>query len=118
MSTQNHEGALHFTLKGYVIGFILAVILTIIPFYLVLNGSFESRTTGALVILTFAIVQIVVHMVYFLHLNRKSDQGWTFMAFIFTVILVLITLVGTLWVMNSANELMMPHMMEHSSHQQ
>lgn len=109
MSANNHEGSFHFTLKGYVIGFILAVILTAIPFYLVMNGAFASRATGIWVILALAIVQIVVHMIYFLHMNTKSDGGWTFMAFIFTVLLVIIVLVGSLWVMNSANELMMPH---------
>lgn len=114
MSAHNHEGGFHFTLKGYIVGFILAVILTVIPFYLVMSGSFDSKVTGIAVILGLAVVQIIVHMVYFLHMNTKSDGGWTFMAFIFTVILVVIVLVGSIWVMNSANELMMPHMTDHS----
>lgn len=114
MSAQNHEGGLHFTLKGYVVGFILAVILTVIPFYLVMSGSIENKVTGSVIILALAIVQIVVHMIYFLHMDRKSEGGWNFMAFVFTVLLVVITLVGSIWVMNSANELMMPHMTDHS----
>lgn len=109
MSEHNHEGGFHFSMKGYITGFILAVILTVIPFYLVMNGSFSSRETGIWVILALAVIQIVVHMIYFLHMNTKSDGGWTFMAFVFTVILVVIVLAGSLWVMNSANHLMMPH---------
>lgn len=54
----------HVSLKEYVIGFVLAVILTVIPFWLVMGNVFESSTTTALLILSFMVVQIVVHMVF------------------------------------------------------
>jgi cytochrome o ubiquinol oxidase operon protein cyoD len=53
-------------------------------------------------------VQIVVHMVYFLHMNAQSEGGWTMLALIFTLVLVVITLSGSLWVMYHLNENMMP----------
>ena len=53
-------------------------------------------------------MQIVVHMIYFLHMNTKSEGGWTMMALIFTIVLVVITLSGSLWVMNHLNSNMMP----------
>ena len=56
----------------------------------------------------FAAVQIVVHMVYFLHMNAKSEGGWTMLALIFTLVLVVITLSGSLWVMYHLNSNMMP----------
>ena len=55
-----------------------------------------------------AMVQIVVHMIYFLHMNSTSDGGWTMMALIFTVIVVVIALSGSLWVMYHLNVNMMP----------
>jgi cytochrome o ubiquinol oxidase operon protein cyoD len=61
-----------------------------------------------MVILGFAAVQIVVHMVYFLHMNAKSEGGWTMLALIFTLVLVVITLSGSLWVMYHLNHNMMP----------
>ncbi len=96
------------TLKGYATGFILAVILTAIPFWLVMGKVFDKPTTTALVILGFAVVQIVVHMIYFLHMNAKSEGGWTMLALIFTLVLVVITLSGSLWVMYHLNHNMMP----------
>ena len=51
----------------------------------------------------FAIVQIVVHMIYFLHMNTRSEGGWTMLALIFTIVLVVITLSGSIWVMNHLN---------------
>ena len=101
----------HVSLKEYVIGFVLAVVLTGIPFWLVMGNVFESSTTTALLILSFMVVQIVVHMVFFLHMNFHSEGGWNMLALIFTLVLVFITLAGSLWVMISLNNNMMPGMM-------
>ena len=84
----------HSTFKGYMTGFVLAVILTAIPFWLVMGKVFDKPGTTALVILAFAVVQIVVHMVYFLHMDAKSEGGWNMLALIFTLVLVVITLAG------------------------
>ena len=99
----------HSTFKGYMTGFVLAVILTAIPFWLVMGKVFDKPGTTALVILAFAVVQIVVHMVYFLHMDAKSEGGWNMLAPIFTLVLVVITLAGSLWVMYHMNTNMMPH---------
>jgi cytochrome o ubiquinol oxidase subunit IV len=107
----NHDVAPgHGTLKGYLTGFVLAVILTVIPFWLVMARPIADPTVTALLLMALAVVQIVVHMVYFLHMNSKSEGGWTMLALIFTLVLVAIALTGTLWVMFNLNTNMMPHM--------
>ncbi len=93
----------HATVQGYVRGFVLSLILTAIPFWLVMGKVIESSTATSLVILAFAAVQIVVHMVYFLHLNSKAEGGWTMLSLIFTVVLLVIMLVGSIWVMFHLN---------------
>jgi cytochrome o ubiquinol oxidase operon protein cyoD len=103
-----HAEASHSTFKGYMTGFVLAVILTAIPFWLVMGKVFDKSSTTAIVILAFAAVQIVVHMIYFLHMNTKSEGGWTLLALLFTLVLVVITLSGSLWVMYHLNTNMMP----------
>ena len=62
------------------------------------------------VIIGVGIVQIVVHLVYFLHMNTSSSQGWNNAAFIFTVIIVGILVAGSIWVMYHLNANMMPGM--------
>ena len=100
----------HATLGGYVKGFILSVILTAIPFALVmLKVPLAPRTLG-LIILAFGAVQMLVHMVYFLHLDTKIEGGWTALATIFTVCLVVIMLSGSGWVMYHMNANMMPRL--------
>lgn len=102
------HGAAHGSLRGYVTGFLLSVVLTAIPFWLVMNDVLSNSTLTAIVIMLFAAVQIVVHMVYFLHMNSRSEGGWTMLALIFTIIIVAIALAGSLWVMHHLNTNMMP----------
>lgn len=105
------DGGAHFTLRGYVTGFVLAVVLTAIPFWLVIGKKLDSSSITSIAILGVAVVQIVVHMVYFLHMDSKSEGGWNLLALLFTVMLVVIALSGSLWVMYHLNHnMMMPDM--------
>lgn len=101
-----HEGSL----RSYLTGFVLAAILTIIPFWLVMGNVFESRVTTIVVVLLLAVVQIFVHLVYFLHLDTRSEGGWNMLAFIFAAVLVAIVLGASIWVLYQENSLMMPGM--------
>jgi cytochrome o ubiquinol oxidase operon protein cyoD len=97
----------HATARDYAIGFVLSVILTAIPFWLVMAKVLPAEMTKV-VILAFAAVQVVVHMVYFLHLNSKAEGGWTMLATLFTIAVVVIMLAGSIWVMYHMNANMMP----------
>lgn len=119
MAAQHHDGHhdddhfdgeqdFHVSVKGYVTGFILSVILTAIPFWLVMAKVVPSAKVTGLVILGFAAVQMVVHMVYFLHMTPKVESGWSMLALLFTVALVVIMLAGSVWVMYHMNANMMP----------
>jgi cytochrome o ubiquinol oxidase subunit IV len=101
-------GIPHATLRGYLTGFVLSVILTAIPFWLVMDKVFSDNKTTLVIVLAFAAVQIVVHMIYFLHLNTSSEGGWNMLALIFTMVLVVIALSGSLWVMYHMGVNMMP----------
>ena len=102
------EEDFHVSYRGYATGFILSVILTAIPFWLVMGKVLPSPKVTGLVILAFAAVQMVVHMVYFLHMNAKVEGGWSLLALLFTVALVVIMLAGSVWVMYHMNANMMP----------
>ena len=105
---QADSGAPHATLRGYLTGFALAAILTAIPFWMVMDHPLSGIHATAFVILAFAAVQIVVHMVYFLHMSAESEGGWNLLALVFTITLVVIALSGSLWVMYHLNHNMMP----------
>ena len=103
-----HGAGAHGSFRSYMTGFVLSVILTAIPFWLVMGDVLGNAVHTSLIIMGFAVVQIVVHMIYFLHMNTKSEGGWTILALIFTLTLVVITLTGSIWVMYHLNNNMMP----------
>lgn len=110
-----HEHADHGSLKSYSKGFILSVILTAIPFWLVMGKVITKSSDTAIVLLALGAIQIVVHMIYFLHMNTKSERGWSVLSLIFTIMVVVIMLSGSLWVMYHLNHNMMPGMMTEPS---
>ncbi|MDQ2893635.1 MAG: cytochrome o ubiquinol oxidase subunit IV [Pseudomonadota bacterium] len=97
----------HGSRKGYWLGFALSAVLTAIPFWLVMTLTLGKQAT-ALLIMAFAAVQMVVHMIFFLHMNRRAEGGWSIMALLFTIVIVGIALSGSLWVMYHMNANMMP----------
>jgi cytochrome o ubiquinol oxidase operon protein cyoD len=86
------------TMKAYVTGFVLAVVLTVIPFGLVAM-KLLPRETMFLVIAALAIVQILVHLRYFLHMNFTSTPRENIVAMAFAAVLIFIMVGGTLWIM-------------------
>jgi cytochrome o ubiquinol oxidase operon protein cyoD len=98
----------HFALKGYLGGFAAAALLTAIPFWLVMTGAISNLAVAAAVIVGLAIAQILLHTFAFLHVNARAQGGWTLVAYVFTGVLVLITIGGSLWIMNHLNHNMMP----------
>jgi len=98
----------HGSFRDYMTGFVLAAILTIIPFFMVMARPIESPGYTAAVVLVCALAQILVHMVFFLHMTPKAEDGWLLISTIFTIVLVVITLAGSLWIVYHLNNNMMP----------
>ena len=98
----------HGSRRGYLIGFALSAVLTAIPFWLVMTGVLTNAQTTAAVIVALAFVQIIVHTLFFLHVNTRAEGGWTLMALIFTLVMVAIVISGSLWIMYHLNSNMMP----------
>ncbi|APH57085.1 Cytochrome O ubiquinol oxidase protein cyoD [Granulibacter bethesdensis] len=92
------HGSSHGSVGSYITGFILSVILTaaaflivaykLIPEHLILPG-----------VAALAVIQILVHLVFFLHMNASSEQRWNVTAFVFSVVVLLILVSGSIWIM-------------------
>ncbi|MEY1535020.1 cytochrome o ubiquinol oxidase subunit IV [Proteus mirabilis] len=100
------SGASHGSMKSYLIGFILSVILTVIPFWMVMEGT-ATTSTILWAVVGMAVVQIVVHLVCFLHMNTSSEERWNVIAFLFTLLIIGIVVIGSLWIMYNLNINMM-----------
>ena len=93
----HHEGS-HGSVKSYMIGFVLSIILTAIPFGLVMYPSLPKNLT-VLIVVAMAVIQVVVHLVYFLHMDRSKEQRNNVSTFLFTAMVIALLVGLSLWIM-------------------
>ncbi|HKT18024.1 MAG TPA: cytochrome o ubiquinol oxidase subunit IV [Stellaceae bacterium] len=84
--------------RAYLTGFALAVVLTALPFALVIERPVSSAATLA-GIFAAAILQILVHLRCFLHLEWTVEGRWNVLAFVFTILIIGIVVGGSIWIM-------------------
>ena len=92
-------GASGGSIGAYATGFVLAIVLTAIPFGLVIYGAL-SRTAVIAVIISAAVVQVMVHLHYFLHVNASSKARWNVLALLFTTLIMTLIVGGSIWIMS------------------
>ncbi|UKS29105.1 cytochrome o ubiquinol oxidase subunit IV [Paenibacillus sp. HWE-109] len=95
-SHQNHDA--HGSLKSYIIGFALSIILTIIPLVVVMNHML-NKTGTLLVILVMAVLQFGVQLLFFMHVREGENARWNIMALIFGLIILVTIVGGSIWIM-------------------
>lgn len=101
-----HAGAGTGSLQSYLTGFVLSLILTAVPFALVMRDVLSSPVT-VVCILSAGVVQILVHLHYFLHLERSSTVRWNVLALMFTLVIMVLFVGGTIWIMFNLYDRMM-----------
>ncbi|QCI26088.1 cytochrome o ubiquinol oxidase subunit IV [Buchnera aphidicola] len=98
-------------IKLYFFGFLFSIFLTTIPFFIVFSHIFKVYV--ALMIIIFcAVIQCVVHLKIFLHLSYSSKNYWNFIFLLFTFLIILIIISGSIWIMCNLNH----HFYYHSHH--
>ncbi len=103
--------ASHGSLATYATGFVLSLALTLLAYMAVRHGSL-SKYSLLVLILTLAVTQFAVQMVFFLHLGKKSRPRWNLTVFSFMMIVLGILVFGSLWIMHNLNY----HMHDPASH--
>ena len=101
----SHDAS-HGSVKSYAIGFILSVILTLIPFGLVMYPPLPKDMT-VLIVVAFAVIQLVVHLYYFLHLDSSKAARSSVTSFLFTALVIALLVGLSLWIMFSIHTFMM-----------
>ncbi|URJ23564.1 cytochrome o ubiquinol oxidase subunit IV [Blochmannia endosymbiont of Camponotus sp. C-003] len=87
------------TQQSYLIGFVLSVVLTIIPFFVVASYDTMNKEILINIIVSCSVIQIFVHLIFFLHVGNMSNQAWSLISLIFTVFIVFILVLGSVWIM-------------------
>lgn len=97
----------HGTIKAYVIGFILSLIFTAIPYYLVVNKVTSGNILLA-IILGFAVLQMLVQMLFFVHLGRGPKPLYNVVFLGLTVVTIMVVVGGSIFIMNNLHYNMPP----------
>ncbi len=103
------EGAGRGSLVSYVVGFVSSLVLTLAAYLLVLRHVHSGHLWPsrhwllAAGVVVLAIVQLVVQLVFFLHLSRESKPRWNLTVLLFAALVLLIVVFGSLWIMNNLN---------------
>ena len=89
-------------IQTYLIGFGLAVLLTVASF-LVARTSLVWQPSIPIALFVLAIAQMGVHLVFFLHITSGPDSANNVMALAFGVLIVFLVIGGSLWIMGHLN---------------
>jgi cytochrome o ubiquinol oxidase operon protein cyoD len=94
--------------RSYVTGFVLSLLLTLTAFLLVwrqvesnnmlFEGTFLLYAIGVL-----ALTQLIVQLIFFLHITSRSEARWNLAVLMFAAVIVLILVFGSLWIMINLN---------------
>jgi len=101
------SSTVHGSYRSNTTGFILSLLLTLASFGMVMSGKFPASVTLAIIV-TLAVLQIIAQMHYFLHLDSSPTQRWNVMVLIYTLIVIVFLVAGTLWIMYNTGIRMMP----------
>ena len=94
-------------LQSYLIGLALAVGLTIASFWAV-RTSLIYGPGVPVALVAFAIAQMGIHLVFFLHITTGPDNTNNVLALAFGVLIVGLVVFGSLWIMANLNHNMIP----------
>ena len=97
----------HGSYRANTTGFILSLLLTLASFGMLMYGKFPTSLILAAIV-TLAVLQIIAQMHFFLHLDNSPAQRWNVMVLVYTLIIIVFLVLGTLWIMYNANIRMMP----------
>jgi cytochrome o ubiquinol oxidase operon protein cyoD len=100
-------GAARGNFRSYATGFIISIVLTIVAFALVMQGGEMPRWAVLFGIFGAAIVQMLAHLHYFLHLDSSSAARWNVLALVITLLIMVLFVGLTLWIMSNLKYRMM-----------
>ncbi|MFM0736593.1 cytochrome o ubiquinol oxidase subunit IV [Paraburkholderia xenovorans] len=110
VSLDTAHGSSHGSLQSYGVGMALSLILTLASFGVVMFGKLP-HAYGLAAIVVLCVVQLVVQLIFFLHIGASRDQRANTGVFACTAFLIAVIVGLSLWVMHNANENMMPTQM-------
>jgi cytochrome o ubiquinol oxidase subunit IV len=98
-NTHGHdEHESHGSLKSYIIGFVLSIVLTILPLVVVMNDMMDRAPT-LIFILIMAVLQFIIQLFFFMHIREEKKPRYNVMALILGIVMLITIIAGSIWIM-------------------
>lgn len=90
------------TVGSLTLGFVLAIGLTLAAYFVAVDHWLYGMWV-VVAIVALAVAQLLVQLIFFLHLGREGKPRWNLAAFFFMLIFLFIIIAGSLWIMYNLN---------------
>lgn len=97
---QEEASQSHGSVKSYTVGFILSIVLTIIPIMIVLNGWLEGMT-NVVVLMIFAVIQMAIQLIFFMHLREEKKPRYNLISLILGLFIIVVIVAGSIFIMTN-----------------
>jgi len=96
-ATENSQPS-HGSAKSYIIGYVLSILLTILPLWLVIHHVL-SRTSLIVAIMVMAALQFLIQLLFFMHIRESEKPRYNVFAIILGIMFVITIIGGSAWIM-------------------
>ena len=101
------EGEVYAGVRGYVLGLVLATLLTLASFWVAQTQTIYGPGVPV-ALLVLAVAQMGIHLIFFLHITTAPDNTNNILALAFGVLIACLVVFGSLWIMHHLNNNRMP----------
>jgi len=85
----------------YCAGAIISTLLTTGIYVITVNGVFDSALIIGTIILVVALIQLVIQLYFFLHVNEGKKPRWQLYSLWFAAVMIMVVVVGSIWIMKN-----------------
>ncbi len=95
--------------KPQFVGYLMSFLLTFAIYRIVTHHELRDGLLSYTIV-GFTLLQALIQFFFYFHLGLESKPHWSTITFLFTVLVLIIVIGGSLWIMNNINYDLMPKM--------
>ncbi|QCI26880.1 hypothetical protein D9V80_01815 [Buchnera aphidicola (Thelaxes californica)] len=87
-------------INNYFIGFFYSCLISVLSFIIIQNNKIFNENTF-FILITLSILQLMIQIIYFFDIKKFVDWYWSICILIFSLLVILIILSGSIWIMHN-----------------
>lgn len=96
-------------IKPPIISYLVSIALTFVIYFFAVK-DFLILNPLAFTLVGFALAQAIVQLIFFFQIGNEEKPRWNLLSLLFTIMVIVIIIGGSIWIMNNVNYNLMPPM--------